>query len=711
MDSKKIIWLAILLCVLAAVGLQSLTLSSPPLFDDKYQLTASNIFKEYQGLFTARPRWLSYGTFAWTHSIAGDSWWVFRLQNVLLHAATVLSLLYFYRKLFKRIGVEDSQAVIMAGAGALLFAVHPVSVYAVSYLIQRSIVMATLFSILTLVAVLKAFESGKLRWLGVAALMYILAMSSKEYALMLPLVVWAMTFVADRDRKIQSIRRYLVYGIVLFIGALAVVGWQYRELIASPFDMASRQLIERLATGYPTVGEHAYLLSIINEAYLYFKYLILWLLPMPDWMSIDMRQPFPTELLSWPQIIGPLMFLAYGLAGIALLRKGGAKGLLGFGMLVPWLLYPTEFATVWIQDPFVLYRSYLWLIGMPAIIPFVYAGLGRQPSMALFVFIALVFTWASLNKLETFKGEYALWDDAVRYNEQVALGGALGKERAYNERALGHAQAGRYEDALADYSKAIDINPKDPSVYANRAALLILLEREAEAKADLDRALKLDPKHPRARFNLASLYARTGKGEMALKELNDIISTPESVTSEAYAARGTLLMKQRAFDQAVRDFSDAIIMHVDDAGTVYAKRGSAKLALGDGDGALADYNQALALKPNQIDIRNNRALLVLRMGRRHDALADADAAVALDPTSTRSHLVRAQIYVSLGRMEDAIAEYGRVLETNPNDAMAYLNRGEVSMAMGRIKTARADLEAACKRGLQQGCDKLAAMRQ
>ena len=43
--------------------------------------------------------------------------------------------------------------------------------------------------------------------------------------------------------------------------------------------------------------------------------------------------------------------------------------------LLPALLFVTEFATVWVQDPFVLYRGYLWAIGIPGLVFFLFHGL------------------------------------------------------------------------------------------------------------------------------------------------------------------------------------------------------------------------------------------------------------------------------------------------------------------------------------------------
>lgn len=708
MESKKLFWQVAALCAIAAIALHAMTWNSPPLFDDKLQLTQKYIFSEYAVPFTLWQRWLSYGTFAWSYKLFGESWPLLRLENVLLHAGTVLALLAFYARLYAIMRIPSKPAILLAGAGAFVFAVHPITVYAVSYLIQRSIVMAALFSVLALIATLLAMETGRRRWLAAAAVSYVLALSSKEHAVMLPLVAASLVYIANRENGGQGSRRYHLYIFIPFILSVVAVAAKYHAWIAAPFDEASVALLGQLGKQYPAVAQHAYLLSVMNEAYLFFKYLVLWLIPNPAWMSVDMRQSFPTELTAWPEVLGPIMYLAYGVVALYLIRRGAEAAILGFGLLVPWLLFPTEFATVWIQDSFVLYRSYLWMIGLPALLPWVYRRLGVKVTIIIVALLTIISVWASMDRMTTFKSEYALWNDAVRYNEYIANPVALGRERAYNERGSLNIQMGKVDEALADYGKALAVNPQDPSLYANRAALMILLNRDAEAAVDLAKALKLDPRHPHALYNRAAMLARGGKEDLAMAELNAILADFELASADAYSARGTLLLKQQQFEKAITDFTAALHMQPGNA-SAYMSRGGAKVALGDGPGALSDYEQAIAINPTLIGPRTNRALLLLQMGKYPEALNEADAAVAVDSQAVRPHLVRAQIYVATGRLDDAMAEYDRVLEKNPNEAMTRLNRGEVETALGRIQAARADLDAACKLGLAQGCAKLAAL--
>ena len=118
----------------------------------------------------------------------------------------------------------------------------------------------------------------------------------------------------------------------------------------------------------------------MNQAYLFFEYGLRWFIPYSGWMSINMRPPFPVAWLTFPHVLGIRGLSWPRVAGgfFMLIRYRDWKALIGISLLFPALLFATEFATVWVQDPFVLYRSYLWAIGVPGIVFFFVHG----PSLA-----------------------------------------------------------------------------------------------------------------------------------------------------------------------------------------------------------------------------------------------------------------------------------------------------------------------------------------
>src|SRR5262249_50269450 len=143
---------------------------------------------------------------------------------------------------------------------------------------------------------------------------------------------------------------FALIGVAVVYQSRALLGALYEPFVAP-------------AVGYlPDLEQKlAYPISVITQGWLFFRYLAAWLAPWPGWMSIDMRVPVPSDLLAWPQTLGFFLWLAYPICAMLLLRRGGRAGLAGLGLLAPWMLALTEITVARLQEPFVLYRSYLWM--------------------------------------------------------------------------------------------------------------------------------------------------------------------------------------------------------------------------------------------------------------------------------------------------------------------------------------------------------------
>ena len=113
----------------------------------------------------------------------------------------------------------------------------------------------------------------------------------------------------------------------------------------------------------------------------------------------------------------------------------------------------------------------------------------------------------TLNRLHTFSSSLLLWDDAeklVRNNPY-----AYGVERIYFNRGTELGQLKRYDEAIADFTKAIAAHPYD-FIYGNRAAAYYSLGRYQEALRDYDRAIALNESNPNSFNGRALTYRALG---------------------------------------------------------------------------------------------------------------------------------------------------------------------------------------------------------
>lgn len=451
----------LLLLALAVLGLYVQFLDNPLVFDDVRLLqadAAGHFPLELRDFFFLEPRSLPYLTFVWSKACWGNihTLSIWRIENSLLHYAVVVSLFFFVRHLACIVLRQgEAHSALAAFLAALLFAVHPVAVYGVGYLVQRTILMATLFGLLMLLCWAKGLVEGRssLRWLAVV--FYCLAVFSKEHAIMLPWVMVALTMVYFPDWRLRLRQNTLPLLMMLMIAAMVVLARTH--IVGDSYEINSPPMLAE-------VQAPPMLLNALTQSTLFFKYVGLWLLPNPRWMSVDMREPFAQVLLS-PYLFGMLGFVLWGVAAFFLMFRRGKAGVLGFAMMFPWLLYFTQFSAVHVQEPFVLYRSYLWASGAWVALPVVLTWMNQKLALALGVVCAVAWTPATLDRLVTFSHPLILWDDAA---QRVAGKDHLnGVDRIYYNRGIFHLKAGHYDEAIRDFVHSLQIVPENPNSYLN----------------------------------------------------------------------------------------------------------------------------------------------------------------------------------------------------------------------------------------------------
>jgi Flp pilus assembly protein TadD len=141
-------------------------------------------------------------TFAVSHALGGPTPLAFHSVNLLLHLAVVVLVFLFTRSVLRLAGSGSPQGVAVAVAG--VFALHPLQSQAVSYVSQRSEVLASGLYLATLLLLLEAGRRGPgLRGalLGVAALaVFTLGMGAKTIVVTAPVAYLLLLALADRPR-------------------------------------------------------------------------------------------------------------------------------------------------------------------------------------------------------------------------------------------------------------------------------------------------------------------------------------------------------------------------------------------------------------------------------------------------------------------------------------------------------------------------------
>jgi tetratricopeptide (TPR) repeat protein len=166
-------------------------------------------------------------------------------------------------------------------------------------------------------------------------------------------------------------------------------------------------------------------------------------------------------------------------------------------------------------------------------------------------------------------------------------------EQAYFKRALTRAELDEKDGAIADYSRAIQINPKHDTAYNNRGLLRYDLGNREGAIADFNRAILINPANSIAYCNRGVVRSEMGNLMGAVEDFSDAIHVAPNCTP-AYFQRGQARTQMGNKMGAVEDFSDVIRLNDQDASAFYY-RGMARTKLGDRIGAIRDLKESARL--------------------------------------------------------------------------------------------------------------------
>ncbi|MEM6523420.1 MAG: tetratricopeptide repeat protein [Bacteroidota bacterium] len=224
-------------------------------------------------------------------------------------------------------------------------------------------------------------------------------------------------------------------------------------------------------------------------------------------------------------------------------------------------------------------------------------------------------------------------------------------------KAVGFAEVGKYDEALAVYDELIEQYP---------APMLYVLKGEVYTK--FSHRMTSDEK---AYFNSLRLY-------------NKAISI-DSTFIEAYTARGKLNIFHQKYPEAVQDFTKVIELATDNEMLFYgySDRGSAKSYTKDYAGALKDYNKALKLRPNQVTLLSNMGMLYLNLGQIDDAQKVFDKALSMDSTEISVLINYGFMLIQKEQYQSAEALFSKAVDVSPKDPLAYNNLGYVNLKLNR----------------------------
>lgn len=198
----------------------------------------------------------------------------------------------------------------------------------------------------------------------------------------------------------------------------------------------------------------------------------------------------------------------------------------------------------------------------------------------------------------------------------------------FNNRGIGFARKDEFQQAIADFSRALDHDPAHVRAYLSRGIAFAKRRDSDRALADFDRAIQLEPTFAPAYGNRAAAFLDKGELDRAIADATTAIRLDPNLT-RAYVMRGTAYARKGLFERAIADLDSAVRLDPRLA-AAYNSRGIAYARRGNHTAAIADFDAALRLDPRNVATLANRGLSWEHKGDRVRALADFAAALAID---------------------------------------------------------------------------------
>ncbi|WIA19383.1 hypothetical protein OEZ85_004006 [Tetradesmus obliquus] len=314
---------------------------------------------------------------------------------------------------------------------------------------------------------------------------------------------------------------------------------------------------------------------------------------------------------------------------------------------------------------------------------------------------------------QDFSGAVKVLDEAIDETRQDYTAAQFRLVQLHLNRGICNQRLHLNRKALKDYDAVLALMPSNVNALLRKGQVLQSMGKQAEARVVWEAATSLaDPASDlevqqmatnSVALQIAINQINGGQVEQAEALLDSILASNPSDLS-ALVARGTARALARKLKEAVADFTKAIEIEPRYPDT-YKRRGQARSALGDVQGALTDLEKAaqlLAELPGgaadaaggPADCHAERGMLFHKQRDYRRAVKELAKATELDPSNAQAWNYLGLGRVSMGDIREGCKAYEKAIELAPQMKEAWLNLGQALKEEGRVKEAERALTKA-----------------
>lgn len=645
----------------------------------------------------------------------------FHAVSLVLHLAATATVFALARRLL------GNRTLLGPAAAALLFGLHPVHVEAVAWISAVNDPLAGLFTLLSLLALVRWRDRGSDGVAIVPAVLLLLALLSKESAL-----AWfALAPAIDALRG--DLRKHLLRAYAPALGALAL------------YWLARAQVFESANAGFDLVTSHLHE-SAVRALTLRVELLGggLALLAWPAKLNLfrEVRPEIPwSDAQLWTAVGVLVVWLSVALV---LLRRGARTAalalFLSFAALAPAVLRLESIGRFPLSDRFL----YLSVFGFALLAGVVVERLPRRIGLAAALVLAGLFGWRVHQRIPVWHDEVTLFRDGVAQSPRsMYVRWGLGRVLLDRFRVTNDAKV--LFEANDQFQAAQDLSGesiKDGTLlvtafdeiqstlglgwYHLLCALhlpdeCVLEESELVFRNLADRIPLKAPGSAEAHCGLGVSLARQGRTAEAEAELRKALECNERHQASWFNL-GRVQLDARAWPDALQSFQKATELAPDDV-DAWLSLGMTAIELDLGDRAREALGRARALAPDNAAPLLQLGVMAARESRPQVALEFFESALKLDGSDGAAHLMRGKALLQLGRQGDALRAFSdaaRWLQEPSDDPLrpqqlveAFYNAGVLTLqssprdALPLLEEAlQRDPQARWTPGLREAVDKL-----
>jgi tetratricopeptide (TPR) repeat protein len=297
---------------------------------------------------------------------------------------------------------------------------------------------------------------------------------------------------------------------------------------------------------------------------------------------------------------------------------------------------------------------------------------------------------------EIFYSQGKISYDALKYEKAIQdLNKALQLNPLYAEayyvRGNAYYDLKENDKAIEDYSRSIQLNPKSSDAYYWRGNAYRLVRQDDKALSDLTNAIVLNPNYTDAYYWKARTHYDLMQDEKAIENYNKAIQLKPDY-ADAIFWRGQAYYDMQRYDEAISDYAKTLSLKPDDAETYYW-RANAYFSLKKYQEAIQDFNKSIILKPDYADAYFYRGKVKYNLILDAEALLDFTKAAEVKPNYADAYYWQGMVNYSQKNYEKAIILFTKTIKINPRHSDAFYYRANSKYGLLKDEDAILDFDS------------------